>query len=89
MGNWFKSIFIQREFEKHYIFKSNQLIANSIRKGGNATHSLYKELIMEGYPLKKKKVALKKSWRSFIGKKSLVRNFLIKMRRLNGYIKGN
>lgn len=38
-------------------------------KGKNITHSLYNELIAEGYPLIKKKVVLKKSWRSFIEKK--------------------
>lgn len=38
-------------------------------KDKNITYSLYKELIKEGYPLIKKKIVLKKSWRSIIGKR--------------------
>ncbi|HAH23309.1 MAG TPA: hypothetical protein DCL77_06060 [Prolixibacteraceae bacterium] len=48
-------------------FNSLNLFAKYNIKGKNVTHSLYRELIKEGYPLLKKKVALKKSWRSFLG----------------------
>lgn len=48
-------------------FNSLALISKYNSKGKNVTHSLYQELIKEGYPLLKKKVALKKSWRSFLG----------------------
>jgi len=36
-------------------------------KEKNITHSLYKELILEGYPLIKKKIILSKSWKSVFG----------------------
>jgi len=49
-------------------FNSLILFAKYNIKGNNVTHSLYQELIKEGYPLLKKKVILKKSWRSFLGK---------------------
>lgn len=49
-------------------FDSEVLLTKYKTKGKNITHSLYQELINEGYPLLKKKVALKKSWRSFLGK---------------------
>jgi lipopolysaccharide biosynthesis protein len=48
-------------------FNSLSLFAKYKVKGKNVTHSLYQELIKEGYPLIKKKVALKKSWRSILG----------------------
>ena len=48
-------------------FNSLSLRSKYNSKGKNVTHSLYQELIKEGYPLLKKKVALKRSWRSFLG----------------------
>jgi hypothetical protein len=39
-------------------------------KDKNITHSLYKELISEGYPLVKKKIVLGKSWKSLFGIKN-------------------
>lgn len=44
---------------------SVNLLTNYRSKGKNITHSLHKELIAEGYPLLKKKIALKKSWRAW------------------------
>lgn len=52
-------------------FDSVFLSAKYKSKGQNITFSLHKELIKEGYPLLKKKVALKKGWRSFLGKEEL------------------
>ena len=49
-------------------FDSLALITKYKIKGKNITHSLFKELIEEGYPLLKKKVAFQKSWRSFLGR---------------------
>jgi lipopolysaccharide biosynthesis protein len=49
-------------------FNSLALISKYHSKGKNVTHTLYQELIKEGYPLLKKKVVLKKSWRSFFGR---------------------
>jgi hypothetical protein len=40
------------------------------RKDNNITHSLYKELIREGYPLIKKKIVLVKNWKTVIGIKN-------------------
>jgi lipopolysaccharide biosynthesis protein len=48
---------------------SENLLSKYRSKGKNITHSLYKELIKEGYPLLKKKIVLQQSWRSIIGLK--------------------
>lgn len=58
-------------FKSATFFDSEVLLTKYKVKGKNITHSLYQELIKEGYPLLKKKVALKKSWRGFIGKEEL------------------
>jgi hypothetical protein len=50
-------------------FNSLQLLQKYKSKGKNVTHVLYEELLAEGYPLLKKKVALEKGWKLF-GKKS-------------------
>ena len=48
-------------------FSRETLLSKYKSKGKNITHSLHKELIKEGYPLLKKKIILKKSWRSWFG----------------------
>lgn len=48
---------------------SQSFLTKHKSKGKNITHSLYKELIKENYPLIKKKVVMKKSWRSVVGKR--------------------
>lgn len=59
---------LDKGFKSAAFFDSEDLLAKYKGKGKNITHSLYQELIKEGYPLLKKKVALKKSWRGFVGK---------------------
>lgn len=55
---------------------SKTLLAKYNSKGKNITHSLHKELIKEGYPLLKKKIVLKKSWRSWFGLKEPWENLI-------------
>lgn len=59
---------LNKGFKSASFFDSKILSAKYKNKGKNITFSLHKELIKEGYPLLKKKVALKKSWRTFFGK---------------------
>ena len=47
---------------------SHSFLTSHESKVKNITHSFYKELISNGYPLLKKKVALKKNWRTYFGK---------------------
>lgn len=46
---------------------SQSFLTKYRRKDKNITHSLYKKLINEGYPLVKKKIVLEKSWKSLFG----------------------
>ncbi len=46
-------------------FNSRQLLQKYNHNGRNVTHVLHRELLNEGYPLLKKKVVLKKSWKLF------------------------
>jgi len=55
---------------------SETLLSQYNCKGKNITHSLHKELIKEGYPLLKKKIVLKKSWRSWFGLKEPWENLI-------------
>ncbi len=50
-------------------FSSRQLIQKFQSKGKNVTHSLYKELLAEGYPLLKKKILQGNQW-NFFNKKT-------------------
>lgn len=65
---------------KSYVFIDSFSFLNKYKsKGKNITHSLYKELIKEGYPLIKKKVILEKSWRSLFRKKQPWEELLFKI----------
>lgn len=65
-------------------YNSKVLFSKYKTRGKNATHSLYQELIKEGYPLLKKKIVLKKSWRSAMGKEEPWEK-LIKEYAFNGF----
>lgn len=56
---------------------SQTFLTKYTRKDKNITHSLYKELIREGYPLIKKKIVLEKSWKSVIGIENSWKKLLI------------
>jgi lipopolysaccharide biosynthesis protein len=65
-----------KDFKSDSYINSRSFLTKHKSKDKNITHSHYKELIKEGYPLIKKKVVLKKSWRSVLGKKECWENLL-------------
>jgi len=58
---------LDKGLRSNSFINSVSFLAEHKRKGKNITHSHYKELIKEGYPLIKKKIILNKSWRSAFG----------------------
>lgn len=58
---------LSKGLKSNSFINSISFLAEHKSKGKNITHSLYKELIKDGYPLIKKKIILSKSWRSVFG----------------------
>jgi len=58
---------LNKGLKSNSLVNSVSFLAKHKSKGKNITHSHYKELIKEGYPLIKKKIILNKSWRSVFG----------------------
>lgn len=58
---------LNKGLKSNSYINSVSFLAEHKSKGKNITHSHYKELIKEGYPLIKKKIILNKSWRSSFG----------------------
>ncbi len=58
-----------KDLKSDSYINSRSVLAKHKNKDKNITHSHYTELIKKNYPLIKKKVVLKKSWRSVFGKK--------------------
>ena len=58
---------LSKGLKSNSFINSVSFLAEHKSKIKNITHSLYKELIKEGYPLIKKKIILSKSWRSVFG----------------------
>lgn len=58
---------LSKGLKSNSFINSVSFLAEHKSKGNNITHSHYKELIKDGYPLIKKKIVLGKSWRSVFG----------------------
>jgi len=65
-----------KDLKSDSYINSHSFLTKHKSKDKNITHSYYKELIKEDYPLIKKKIVLKKSWRSVFGKKEGWENLL-------------